>query len=96
MNLDFQALTGKHAENLMHKKKKKRKEAQACESGLERYSGWFLIFPPCPLYLDQMAEDGGVRGALICRRCGSFPPSRVFVLLLSHTTIIDSAWFQFS
>jgi len=44
----------------------------------------FLV-SSCPLYLDQMAEVGGVRGALICRRSGFLTS----LLCLSHTTIID-------
>lgn len=39
----------------------------------------------CPLSLDQLAEVGGVRGALICRRSGSL----FYALLLSPMTVID-------
>lgn len=39
----------------------------------------------CPLSLDQLAEVGGVRGALICWRSGSV----FYALLLSPMTVID-------
>jgi hypothetical protein len=41
-----------------------------------------VFVSPCPLYLDKMAEAGGVRGALICWRSGS-PFLLFFVFLFS-------------
>jgi hypothetical protein len=72
------------------RKKKKEKEAQALESGLGRYSGLFLV-SPWPLFLDQMVEAGGVRGALILSARWNFLPWSFLFACLSHTTIIDSA-----
>lgn len=67
------------------KKKKLQREQKSAST-----QGWTLtlflavsgfLLPPLP----RMAEVGGVRGALICRRSGFFTS----LFCLSHTTIID-------
>jgi hypothetical protein len=80
---------------LRRKKEEKEKEAQAREPGLERYSGWFLV-SPWPLFLDQLAEAGGVRGAWILSAMWEFLSLVFFVCCLSDTTIIDSVSSKFS
>lgn len=56
---------------------------------------WLFLISLSPLYLDQMAEAGGVRGALICWRSGSpflFSPF-LFCLSLIRP-IIDIGFFS--
>lgn len=69
--------------NLIQKKLQREQKSASTQ-------GWTLtlflavsgfLLPPLP----RMAEVGGVRGALICRRSGFFTS----LFCLSHTTIID-------
>lgn len=76
-------------ENNPYKKPDSKKNLQR-EQKSASTQGWTLtlflavsgfLLPPLP----RMAEVGGVRGALICRRSGFFTS----LFCLSHTTIID-------
>lgn len=83
----FQKITKKtYQSRMLSKRTKERKDASLDFNAIF----WLFLISSCPLYLDQMAEAGGVRGALICRRSGSLFLSYFYVLFIPfHTTIID-------
>jgi hypothetical protein len=82
------------ADEKKEKNKKKRKHANLDLDAI--LAGFWFLVSPWPLFLDQLAEAGGVRGALILSAIWELFPLRLFVCCLSHTTIIDSASSKFS